>query len=195
MARKTAYRRYYRRYRRRYRISANYFKVKAEASGVISYPTNIDGQPILLLNQAVQGNRLTFKELLENSTYQASFVNIFSFWRMTGMAIEVIPSASNSGGNKIIENESPVYIAPRAGAIEAMSYAEAKAINSAIMLNPLQAQRKYTKFYGFYGDWISTSSFPTGAVSVASLLDGQRPTKPEWTFKVTMYLLYKKSRV
>lgn len=189
----------YRRYYRKKKISENYFRAKVEASGVIYFSENpVEGQQtgIALMNIGDGGvQRLTFRQILESTTYNVMLSGMFSFWRLTGMAIEVVPASSNSGGNKIISDEGPIYIAPRAGTNDAMNYSELKSINSAILMNPLQSTRKYTKFYGYYGDWISTDSYPQGAISIAALSGGLRANKPEWTFKVTCYLLYKKSKI
>lgn len=156
---------------------------------------NQDGQPVIHINGQVDGAHKTFGELLANTTYINMLAGMFSFYRMTGISIETIPDSSNIGGNKIIDNNSPIFIGCRAGANDLMTFAELKSINSAIMLDPINRQRKYTKFYGYYGDWINTVGAPTGAVSVASLDNNILANSNTWTVKFTMYLLYKKSKV
>ena len=185
-------RRYYRRYRK---ISENYFKVKAEAVGKIIWPANDANQPLLQVPGQVNASSQTFAALLENTTYINTLAGMFSFYRMTGLLIETLPDAANIGGNKIIENFNPVFIAARAGSNLLMNYGELKSINSGIMLDAINRQRKYTKFYGYYGDWINTTGAPTGAVSVGCSVNNIIANSPTWTVKFTFYLLYKKSKV
>lgn len=193
MARRRTYtyrRRYYRRYRR---ISSNYFRVKAEASGVITWPTNI-GQPIMKI-AGVESPYVTFNQLLTATTYLESLQNMFSFYRINGVLIETVPHAKNIAGTSGVTGQSPTFIAPRAASDNAISYADLKSINSAILLNPCQQQRKYTKFYGYYGDYLSTSSAPAGVVAVGALENSTNSAGPKWDFKVTFYLTYKKSKI
>ena len=193
MARRRTYtyrRRYYRRYRR---ISANYFRAKVEASGMITWPTNA-GQPILKI-VGTEGSCLTFNQLLSSTTYLQTLQSMFSFYRINGILIETVPHAKNQAGNSTISGQSPTFLGPRAANDNQMSFDELKSVNSAILLNPIQQQRKYTKFYGFYGDYLSTSSSPAVTISIASLENNTNAAGPKWDWKATFYLTYKKSKI
>lgn len=188
-------RRYYKKgYRRYRRISENYFRARVEAVGKILFPTGQAGNPLIVIRNEVAKYSLTFQEMMEETTFIVMLRGMFSFYRLTGLSIECVPDAANTNGQKQI-TEPVVMIAPRAGDNTAMNFSEVKAINSALLLNPSQTVRKYTKFYGFTGDWIDTNVFPKGAITCVTSANGLRDTSPSWSFRVNFYLLYKKSRV
>lgn len=188
-------RKYYKKYYRRYRkISENYFKARVEAVGKVTWPVGV-GAPILYLSNDVYGSVLTFQEILRQTTYIVMLKGMFSFYRLTGMSMEFVPDASNTNGVKQVDNETSVMVAPRAGDDALMTFGEIKSVNSAILLNAMQTTRRYTKFYGYTGDWIDTGVFPKGAVSIAAQSNAAVATSPTWNFRFVLYLLYKKSKI
>lgn len=190
-------RRYTKRYRRYKRVSENYFRVRAEVDGLISYPVN-GGQPVFTLTNDANNpiSVLTFQKILQHQTFSVMLLGMFSFYKLLGISIEVTPQAQNSAGYKAIDKEPMTIVAVRAGDSTAMNFAEAKSINSGIVLNPIQFVRKYTSLLGFYNSYIATDSAFSGAVTVVAENDtGQLANSPTWVFKITQYILYKKSKV
>lgn len=199
MARKYAKRRYYRRYFKRYRkIQENYFRVKAEVNGQIRFPVN-PGQPLFYLTNIGQDapvSRLTFANMINKQTFARMLAGMFSFYKITALSVECTPLAQNTNGVRNINVEPCTVVAIRAGDDAAMNFSEARSINSAMVLNPLQFQRKYTSLLGFYTSWVSTGDISAGAVTVVAENElGNLLASPEWNFKITMYMLYKKSKV
>ena len=175
-------RRYYKKngYKRYRRISENYFRVRAEATGKIVFPPNQAGQPHIYLTNEIKKSSVTFEEFLDQTTYIVMLKGMFSFYRMTGLTIECVPDAANTNGQRDITVEPVVMIAPRAGDNSAMNFGQVKSINSAILLNPTQTTRRYTKFYGYTGDWIDTNVYPKGAITCVSSAGGVDVSSPSW---------------
>lgn len=196
--RKRTYYRRSNRFRRFKRIQENYFRVKAEVNGQIRFPDN-PGQPqFFLTNRGPDQPRsvLTFGYIVEHQTFAVMLQGMFSFYKIMAISIEATPLASNSNGVKNITREPCTVVAVRAGNDAVMDFGEARSINSSMVLNPLQFQRKYNSLLGFYTTWFSTGTTFSGAVSVVSQDNtGSADNSPEWNFKIVMYMLYKKSKI
>ena len=121
---------------------------------------------------------------------------MFSFYKILGVTVEITPQAQNSAGYKAIDREPMTIVGVRAGSNLAMNFSEARSINSSIVLNPIQYTRKYTSLLGFFNSYISTNAAFTGGVTVvAENNTGQLANSPTWVFKITQYMLYKKSKI
>lgn len=200
MARKYTKRRYYSRrgYRRYKKIQENYFRVKAEVNGSIRFPVN-PGQPLFYLTNAgddAPRQRLTFAYIINKQTFSQMLAGMFSFYKIMAISYECTPLAQNSNGVRNITVEPCTVIAVRAGNDDAMNFGEARSINSSMVMNPLQYQRKYNSLLGFYTNWFASNAAPTGAITVVSEnTTGSLLSSPEWNFKIVMYMMYKKSKV
>lgn len=197
---KTKRKRWNKKFKRYKKVSENYFRVRAEVDGLIQYPANAPGQPVFKLTNLGQlenpSNVLTFQSILTHQTYSVMLEGMFSFYKLLGVAIEVTPQAQNIAGYKNIDREPMTIIGVRAGKNGAMTFSEARSINSSMVLNPAQYQRKYTSLLGFYNSYISTDASFSGAVTiVAEDNTGQLANSPTWVFKITQYMLYKKSKI
>ena len=200
MARKYTKRRtYYRRGFRRYkRVQENYFRVKAEINGQIRFPVN-PGQPMFYLTNAgldAPRTHLTFSYIINKQTFAQMLSGMFSFYKIMALSYECTPLAQNTNGVRNITTEPCTVLACRAGNDDALNFGEARSINSAMVMNPVQFQRKYNSLLGFYTNWFATNSAPTGTVTIVAENDtGALLVSPEWNFKITMYMMYKKSKV
>lgn len=228
MAKTKRYRRY-RKYFRRYKsISSNYFRVKVEYIDRLIYvPYNpldsgavANGGHIIFLNRNAQAE-LVNKQFVGLNNIQAAYSldaslsSIFSYYRPTGIRVEVVPEARNSNlpltftYNNISYNV-PVYyqvLSYRAGNSTAQTLAEAKANNQSIVLNANQKTTRYWRVYGtttayapttssFSGGFTVINEYPTGgsendqrtrAMMVYQL-------QPSWTVKISVYYIYKYSK-
>ena len=85
---KYARRRYYRNGYRRYRsLSNQYFRAKIEGVYTIAWPTQ-PGAPVFA---EVEGPSLTFGAVFSSSQYYGSLVNMFGYFKVTGVLMEVVP--------------------------------------------------------------------------------------------------------
>ena len=176
--------------------SRNYFKVKAEYYDVIQFPDNA-GKPLFLNRTADQNANAatwstnTIGKMMQGYTYSLTLSGLFSFYKIQGMAIEVIPKFNNADQ---VAQQTDVFLGYRVGNDDHMTLAEIKAVNQSLILDPRNRQRKYWKTLGNYGDWTNTSNAIGGGLSVESAVNGSRDTQHGWSIKVTMYLIYKFSK-
>ena len=84
---KYARRKYARRYRRYRGLSNQYFRAKIEGVYTIAWPTQV-GDPVFA---EVNGPSLTFGALFSSSQYYGSLVNMFGYYKVYGVAMEVAP--------------------------------------------------------------------------------------------------------
>ena len=192
MGKKTAVRRRtYRRYYRRYRSVSNvYFPCRVEGVFTIAFPnTPSGGQPIFAENGQLA--IVSFVSLFQASQYYGSLTNMFGYYKVTGVLMEVTPGPKNyEGFNTLGLN---VLLGFRFGKKTAMSYKELVADNNSIVLGVNTVKRKYASAMGSNGWTPSSSTDSMGTFSVASSLDAQLVNAPSWTCKLAVYMLFKKS--
>ena len=183
--------RYYRYGYRRYRNVSNvYFPCRVEGVYTIAFPnTNTGGGPIFAENG--QLSLVSFLSLFQASQYYGSFTNMFGYYKVTGVLMEVTPGPNNyKGFNTIGIN---VLLGFRFGKTTAMNYQELVADNNSIVLGVNTIKRKYASAMGSNG-WTPTSSTGSmGSFSVASSLDSDLVHAPSWICKLAVYMLFKKS--
>lgn len=184
----------YRRYKQI--ISRNYFRVKAEYYDVIQFPTD-GGKPQFVnrildqnANAATMGTN-TLSKMLQGYSYAQILSGLFSFYKITGIAFEIIPKDNNF--DQIID-QIDVFLGYRVGNDDHMTLSEIKAVNQNLLLDPRNRQRKYFRTLGDYGSWVNTSNAIGGGISIESALTGDRKSQHSWTIKVSLYLLYKFSK-
>ena len=182
----------YRRYRQI--ASRNYFKVKAEFYDIIRFPDNA-GQPIFqskaLEQQAVDRGVLTFNNMYTGYSYSTSLLALFSYYKVLGVAVEVIPKYNNGD---VVTAQTATFLGIRMGSNIRMNLSEIKAINQNLLLDPRNRQRRYWRTFNTSGDWQTTSEVLNGALSVGSTDNGVKDAQHIWDLKVSMYLLYKYSK-
>lgn len=197
MARKKKYTKRTYTYRRYKQIaSRNYFKVKAEYYDAIWFPDN-GGKPLFANRINDEGATVaskgtnTLNQMLTGYTYSVTLAGLFSFYKITGIALEIIPKYDN--GN-VVTDQVDIYLGYRVGNATHMTLSEIKAVNQNLLLDPRNRQRKFFRTLGNFGDWTNTANAIDGAISIESSANGNKTTQHSWTIKVSMYLLYKFSK-
>ena len=192
MGKKTAVRRRsYRRYYRRYRSVSNvYFPCRVEGVFTIAFPnTQSGGGPIFAENG--QLSIVSFVSLFQASQYFGSLTNMFGYYKVTGVLMEVTPGPNNFKGFDAAGLN--VLLGFRFGKTNAMTYQELVADNNSIVLGVNTIKRKYASAMGSNG-WTPTSTMNSmGSFSVASALDSDLVHAPSWICKLAVYMLFKKS--
>ena len=184
-------RRYYRRYRRYRNVSNVYFPCRVEGVYTIAFPnTQSGGGPIFAENG--QLTTVSFMSLFQASQYYGSFTNMFGYYKVTGVLMEVTPGPKNYEGFNTLGLH--VLLGFRFGKTTAMSYKELIADNNSIVLGVNTIKRKYASAMGSTG-WtpVSSTMNSMGSFCVASSLDSQLVNAPSWTCKLAVYMLFKKS--
>ena len=184
-------RRYYRRYRRYRNVSNVYFPCRVEGVYTIAFPnTQSGGGPIFAENG--QLSIVSFLSLFQASQYYGSFTNMFGYYKVAGVLMEVTPGPNNYKGFNTLG--LAVLLGFRFGKTTAMSYQELVADNNSIVLGVNTIKRKYASAMGSTG-WtpVSSTMNSMGSFSVASSLDSSLVNAPSWTCKLAVYMLFKKS--
>ena len=184
-------RRYYRRYRRYRNVSNVYFPCRVEGVYTIAFPnTQSGGGPIFAENG--QLTTVSFMSLFQASQYYGSFTNMFGFYKVTGVSMEVTPGPNNYKGFNVLGLN--VLLGFRFGKTTVMSYKELVADNNSIVVGVNTIKRKYASAMGSTG-WtpVSSTMNSMGSFSVASSLDATLVNAPSWTCKLAVYMLFKKS--
>lgn len=191
-----------RRYAKRYRrykepFVSNYLRVKGEANGKLVFPDAGGFPRIIFTNQGgqVAANSYAFTYLLNRLTFTLSLSSMFGFYKMVGTVLEVWPDAQNFNGTRQVNNEPVTVFGIRPGSDEVPTFAQLRSMNSSMVLSSTQYQRKYNSFLGFFGDWTGSDRSPLGTIACISEPAGTALNSPSWTFKITVYIIYKKSRI
>ena len=185
-------RRYARRYRRYRNVSNVYFPCRVEGVYTIAFPnTQSGGGPIFAENG--QLSLVSFLSLFQASQYYGSFTNMFGYYKVTGVLMEVTPGPNNYKGFNVLGLN--VLLGFRFGKSRVMTYQELVADNNSIVLGVNTIKRKYASALGSNG-WTSTGENNTmGAFSVGSSLNSTLANAPSWTCKLAVYILFKKTNV
>lgn len=231
---KTKKRRYYRKTFRRYKgISSNYFRIKAEFNDRIVFPSfepltqnarNGGGYAYFKTreNQSTYTNRqiVNLGDIMAQYAYTQILAGLFSYYRPTGIRVEIVPEARNSsidsvffqprGDQDPLKYEVPypqVMFSYRAGDTSLQTLAEVRANNQSIMLNPSEKVTRYWRIYGTTTAYVSTNATFTGAFSIQNAFpsgstEEEAATRglmvyqlqPSWSVKISVYYLYKYSK-
>lgn len=192
MKRTTAYRRRsYRRYYRRYRsVSNQYFPCRVEGVYTIGYPAQ-EGSPRFFDAASNWSSVVPFSTLFSNSQYYGSLVNMFGYYKVTGVRMEVQPNWDNATA---IKQEAPILLGFRTGSVVQMTYPELIADNNSFFLGT-GSQKKYVSTMNSQGWGPTNTEQVVGAFSVASSETSTRGESPRWSCKLCVYILFKKSNV
>ena len=188
-----ARRRYARYGYRRYRsVSDSYFRTRVEGVYTITFPTTQQsGGPLFAENNGL--NTVTFSTLFSSSQYYGSLVNMFGYYKVSGVAMEVAPGANIYKGLTSVGIN--VLLGFRFGNDSAMTYQELVADNNSMILGINTNKRKYASTMGSNG-WTSTAeNNALGAFSVASSIPSVMVSAPTWACKLCVYILFKKSNI
>ena len=185
-------RRYYRRYRRYRNVSNVYFPCRVEGVFTIAFPnTQSGGGPIFAENG--QLSLVSFLSLFQASQYYGSLTNMFGYYKVTGVLMEVTPGPNNFKGFSAAGLN--VLLGFRFGKTTAMTYQELVADNNSIVIGVNTIKRKYASAMGSSG-WTSTAGGDSvGAFSIASSLQSTLADSPTWTCRLSVYMIFKKSMV
>lgn len=185
-------RRYARGYRRYRNVSNVYFPCRVEGLYTIAFPnTEQGGQPIFAENG--QLTTVSFNVLFQASQYYGSLVNMFGYYKVSGVLMEVTPGPNNYKGFSVLGLN--VLLGFRFGQGAVMTYKELIADNNSIVLGVNTNKRKYASTMGSNG-WTSTALFNSmGSFSVASSINSSLSAAPSWTAKLAVYMIFKKSNI
>ena len=175
MAKVSKKKRWYKRGYRRYRGLNNqqYLRVKAEFYSDVYFPPAANTGRAFF--KTTNSTTVTLVNIMQNYTYTNVLAGIFSYYKITGIRIEVTPDARNTNLPKTInvpnlgdENvmEPVVMISYRAGNDNEQSLTEAKANNQSIVLNPKQKVTRYWRTYGASGAYRPATDGLDGAFTV-----------------------------
>ena len=183
---KYARRRYARYGYRRYRgLSNQYFKAKVEGVYTIAWPTE-NGGPIFA---EANGPSLTFGAVFSSSQYYGSLVNMFGYFKVTGVLMEVVPGPWNNKGTAAVGQKT--FVGFKCGTSTTMNYHELVASNTSIMLGVNTSAKKYSSTMGSAG-WVSASGNidDVGNFSVgSSFVQGTTERQATWTVKLSLYMV------
>ena len=183
-------RRYARRYRRYRNVSNVYFPCRVEGVFTIAFPnTPSGGQPIFAENGQLA--IVSFVSLFQASQYYGSLTNMFGYYKVTGVLMEVTPGPNNFKGFDAAGLN--VLLGFRFGKTNVITYKELVADNNSIVVGVNTIKRKYASAMGSNGWTPSSSTDSMGTFSVASSLDSSLVNAPSWTCKLAVYMLFKKS--
>lgn len=192
MVSKRYVRKYYSRRRfRRYRsVSNTYFKAKVEGVYTISYPSQ-SGNPVFAETNLPT---VSFSSLYSSSQYYGFLSNVFGYYKVSGITMEVVPGANNFKGITVMGIR--ILLGFRCGKATAMTFNELVADNNSILLGVDTTKRKYTSTMGSNG-WVPTgdANVALGAFSVASSETSTYTEAPSWTCRLSVYMLFKKSNI
>ena len=188
----TGRRRYARGYRRYRTVSNVYFPCRVEGVYTIAFPNSESGGgPIFAENG--QLNTVSFNVLFQASQYYGSLVNMFGYYKISGILMDVTPGPNNYKGFNVLGLN--VLLGFRFGQGAVMTYKELVADNNSIVLGVNTSKRRYASTMGSNG-WTSTALFNSmGSFSVASSVPSTTANAPSWTCKLAVYIIFKKSNV
>ena len=188
-------RRYYRNGYRRYRsLSNQYFRVRIEGVYTIAFPSNT-GDPVFA---EVNQKSVSFWSIFGSSRHYGSLTEMFGYYKITGVAMEVIPGPKNFEGTSTVGAKTLVGIQFGIADSSNVGYHNLVADNNSILLGVLTKSRKYVSAMGSVG-WMpcssSTEVVDVGRFAVASSITGTLTSQPTWTCKLILYMVFKKSMV
>ena len=196
MMKRTAYRkRPYRRYYRRYRsVSNQYFPCRVEGVYTVSFPqdtTGSSGAPRFYDAATNWSYVVPFSTLFEGSQYYGSLTNMFGFYKVTGVKMEVQPHIDNAAN---VRQTFPVLIGFKTGSVAQMTYSQLIADNNSLFLST-SPNKKYISTMNSQGWSPTNASQAVGAFSVGAASISNSTHSPTWACKLCVYILFKKSNI
>ena len=171
-------------------MSNQYFPCRVEGAYTIAFP-NSSGQPRFFDASQNSDFAVTFADLFNHSQFYGSLVNMFGYYKVSGVKMEVQPHLDNASN---VRQVCPIILGFRTGSIAQMTYNELVAENNSLFLGTSPI-KKYVSTMNSSG-WSPTNTMQVvGAFSVGSPLDGTSTLFPTWSCKLSVYILFKKSNI
>ena len=187
VARRRTYRRYYRRYRS---VANRYFPCRVEGVYTIAFPSD-SGAPHFYDAAQNYDSVVTFATLFKGSQFYGSLVNMFGYYKVSGVKMEVQPHLDNAAN---VRQTAPLLLGFRTGSVAQMTYNELVADNNSLFLGT-SPSKKYISTMNAQG-WSATSTEQiVGAFSIASSQVSSTTYSPTWACKLCVYILFKKSNI
>lgn len=232
MAKKAgAYKKFKKKYFKRYKaVSMQYFHVKVEYNDRIVFTTvagagseqaAVYGGPAMFARREALGGENRFcvnlGVIMQSYTYYNILRGLFSYYKLTGIRVELIPESRNAALSSMITIDNTSYNLPypqimfsyRGGDNNSQTLAEVKANNQSIMLNPNQRMVRYWRVYGTTTSYLSTdeNNFFAGAFTIrndypeTNSVEDKRTRSlmvyskmPSYQVKINVYYTYKYSK-
>ena len=211
-------------------ISMQYFRVKVEyndrivfttAAGAGTEQAQVYGGPAMFLSRETMGgdNRFTCNlgVIMQSYTYYNTLRGLFSYYKLTGIKVEIVPESRNSALPSTIRMEEVYYNLPypqimfsyRGGSNNSQTLSEVKANNQSILLNSNQRVSRYWRVYGMTTSYLATeeNSFFAGAFTIRNeypigdTANDRRVRSfmvynqmPSFQVKINCYYIYKYSK-
>ena len=188
---KYARRRYRYGYRRYRNVSNVYFPCRVEGVYTIAFPSNEAGKPRFFDSSQNWSYVVPFSTLFQASQYYGSLINMFGYYKVSGVKIEVQPNSDNTVN---VRQLAPILIGFRTGAVDQMTYNELVADNNSLFLSTTPNKR-YVSTMNSQGWGPTNSEQVVGAFSVGSTVASTVSNYPTWSCKLSVYMLFKKSNI
>ena len=171
-------------------MSNQYFPCRVESVYTIAFPSS-SGQPHFFDSSQNGDFVVSFAEIFSHSQFYGSLVNMFGYYKVSGVKMEVEPHLDNASG---VRQVCPVILGFRTGSIAQMTYNELVAENNSLFLGTSPI-KKYVSTMNSSGWSPTNTNQVVGAFSVGSPLDGTSSLFPTWSCKLSVYILFKKSNI
>ena len=173
-------------------MSNRYFPCRVEGVYTIAFPNNDAGGPPRFYDASSNYDYVvTFATLFKGSQFYGSLVNMFGYYKVSGVKMEVQPQLDNHGN---VRQTSPILLGFRFGSVAQMTYNEIVADNNSLFLGT-SPNKRYISTMNAQG-WSATSTEQAvGAFSVASAQNSSTTYSPTWACKLCVYILFKKSNI
>lgn len=169
----------------------NYYSAKIDISGDLVFP-NSSGQPVFSDSNS---SSMTFSNLLGSySPDWNRYASLFQLYKLKGIKIECMPTAGNSSLSTITHTK-PVYVGfSLSENVSQFNYSLLSTSDKAFMLNPLERTKKYWSLYGFQDDYKVVGTNLQGLIGVYTAENATDNTGPAWSYRITLYVLFKMSK-
>lgn len=194
-------RRRYPRYRGVSRWSQyNTLRTKCEYSTTLQFPNGQQaGQPYFQNTPNNNRSWINFAVMMQRYAKNDALREMFAWVSVSGIKIETVPHSTNISTN--LGNQSTVCLAVLPGVNDeqnAMTYNELIAVNTSLLLDPMQRQSRYWSWRG--GQFDMKVSADQGALTAGQMVcramyDGIYTQTNAWTVKVTLYLYWRYAKV
>lgn len=181
-------------------LQYNVLRAKLEWYCQIKFPQEA-GQPVLAWG-AGENDYAPYRTI-NNIMYATSAGNrlrdMFAYGSISGIKLEIMPHSNHHSTG--ISYQYPVVVAYLPGVYEnqaGATFNEIAALNTSLMLDPLNRQSRYFSSRGASFDLKITqpdNSLLNGQLIVRALVNGTVSVSPAWNMKVTLYAYFRYAKV
>lgn len=170
----------------RNKIMRNYFKAKLDVIQKVLWT----GDGIKFITGGSSDSK-AIPALLELCPDWSTWRLLFHSYKLTGVAVEVVPNAPSTTGNDAEFTGSAVLALLTSR--DAVSWNNASEANFMFVLTPTQIQRKYKSFYGGITSWSGTDTITDldGKFVVQSDGNPSANAATAYTVRFTFYITFK----